>query len=180
MTGIPDKNTRAAEIWRIVNTYVDFKDKKVLDAGCGQGDFLWRIWEAGASQVLGIDADPQIVIAVRRRLNEYGYGDAPIRVAVFDLEEWTRTSWYFQDVVLSLSVLPYMKDIHQALRNLHTCGEVAVIELQYWGDGKGPSIVRDDNDMRELLKWAGWSQVEAIGATLVHDRGKRRTIWRCK
>lgn len=178
--GIPDKNTRAAEMWRIINAHVDFKDKKVLDAGCGQGDFLWRMYEAGASYVIGVDADPGTVAAVRERLKDHGYGDAPIRVEVFDLEEWTRTSWRFQDVVLSLSVLPYMKDMHQTLRNLYVCSEVVIIELQYWGDGKGLPIVKDDDDMRELLKWAGWSRIESIGATLVQGRGKMRTIWRCE
>ena len=177
--GIPDKNTRASEIWRIVNTHVDFKGKKVLDAGCGQGDMLWRIWEAGAAHILGVDVDPQIVVAVRERLKKHGYGDMPIRVEVFDLEEWTRMTWGFQDVVLSFSVLPYMKNLHYALKNIYTCSKVAVIEIQYWGDGKGPSIVRDDDDMRELLRWAGWSSIEAIGSTLVRDRNKLRTIWRC-
>ena len=40
---------------RISSVLGSLQNKKVLDVGCGNGDYMWRMLDKGASLVLGID-----------------------------------------------------------------------------------------------------------------------------
>ena len=37
-----------------------YSGKTVFDIGCGRGDLLWRYYEAGALQVLGVDRNRKV------------------------------------------------------------------------------------------------------------------------
>ena len=50
-----DAEWRSDRKWRRVLPHVDLTGKRVLDVGCGNGYFGWRMLEAGASSVVGVD-----------------------------------------------------------------------------------------------------------------------------
>ena len=52
-----DTNTRAESMWRIISQRVDFRQKSVVDLGCGHGEMLWRCYLAGAEEVRGIERE---------------------------------------------------------------------------------------------------------------------------
>ena len=178
---VPIHNTRSPDMWNIIEKCVDFTDKAVVDIGCGYGDFVWRAWLAGASVVMGIDKDEVIVKKARERLAEAGFHPprALITFHISDLEEWPNIGYIFGDIAFCFSVLPYCEDFHSALRIIYNCFEIALIECQYFEDGPGKEITKNDADMLALLKWAGWEKVDWIGATKVKEDRFTRSIWRC-
>ncbi len=41
---------------RILNQFIDFKDKRVLEIGCGEGRLTWK-YAAASSITIGVDSD---------------------------------------------------------------------------------------------------------------------------
>jgi len=155
---------------------VDFTGKSVVDLGCGYGDFLWRAYVAGASRVLGIDRDPDVVKAVRFRLESHGYAIAPVHAVIGNLDAYQGLVAN-GDIAFCFSVLPYLKKPDRLLQFMSSNFQTSLVECQYWGDGPGLSNVKNDVEMRDWLE-NYWTSVENIGNTLVRDRGAVRTIWK--
>ncbi|WP_339068256.1 tRNA 5-methoxyuridine(34)/uridine 5-oxyacetic acid(34) synthase CmoB [Teredinibacter turnerae] len=58
-------NTEWRSDWkwqRLAPFIANLKGKQVLDVGCGNGYHCWRMFEAGAAQVIGIDPSPRFVV----------------------------------------------------------------------------------------------------------------------
>lgn len=54
--GVPiDTEWRSCLKWDRLAPHVEFRERKVLDVGCGNGYYGWRMIQAGASLVLGFD-----------------------------------------------------------------------------------------------------------------------------
>jgi len=133
-------NQRAAELWMIVSAAVDFECKTVVDLGCGYGDLLWRIKEAGAKRVLGVDRDPKAIAYAEALAANHGQ---QIETEIIDLETWLTESHYF-DVALAFSSLVYVRcddGLRGLLRRVKALSGEALIEMQYFGDGPGRDAV---------------------------------------
>lgn len=172
-----DHNTRATEIWEILKSNVDFSRKTVFDIGCGHGDLLWRYYDAGAKRVFGVDCNGKIAVAARERVHQHCPRGAPINVLIADIEDWL--NWDVWDIVVCMSVLPYIKNPMALLEKMYTHSrEATIIECQYTGDGPGYPGVHNDMDMQAILE-SVWEDAVAIGKTHVEIRDKYRTIWLC-
>ncbi len=166
------KNDRAEQIWSQVIESVDFKDKHVVDLGCGYGDFLAKAHHAGAKTVLGIDKDVDVLEIAAAKIQNL----PRVKIHQVDLDDWRPTRNQF-DIVLALSVLPYLK-MKAILKKIRHGSRIAVIECQYAGDGPGPDWLIDDVDMIDLLREMNFS-VRKIGWTWVKEGHFMRTIWKC-
>jgi len=164
-------NRRGPEQWQIISQAIDFRDLLVADLGCGHGDLLLKMREAGAVIVDGVDHDPEIVKTTRARCEGNG-----ISIHEEDLLEWLDKRLRY-DLILCFSVLPYMPSMHRTLKAIHAHSRRALIECQYRGDG--PGKVRDDAEMLWHLKHY-WDRVRKIGATVVEYRNMERSIWLCE
>lgn len=163
-------NVRSPEQWEIISRHIDFKDKTVLDLGCGKGDILIRAFEAGA-EVVGIDRYEEI-----KWLNS---NRPEINIAVDDIEFMIIR--HRVDIIICFSVLPYLKRPGNTLQWINRNSQIALIECQYAGDGPGLSFLTGNDAMREWLLAAGkFEKVQPIGHTLVEGRNKNRFIWRCE
>lgn len=163
-------NVRSPKQWAIISEQVDFKDKTVLDVGCGKGDILFRVFDAGA-QVTGIDKDDANI--------RYIHNIRPEVDLFFDDIELMTTHWV--DIIICFSVLPYLKRPEITLKWISHHSDIAFIECQYAGDGPGFAFLTDNDAMREWLLVAGqFEKVQPIGHTIVEGRNKNRFIWMCE
>lgn len=161
-------NSRNPEMWAAIKSTVDFKDKSVVDLGCGYGDMLLRAYNAGASQVVGIDKD---ISVARERC-----AGRDIELIEGCLYEWLESASDIYDIMICFSVLPYVKSMPRVLHRMWLRSRQALIECQYEGDG--PGIVKDDKEMyRHLYRF--WPEVYRIGESKVKIRDTTRSIWLC-
>lgn len=164
-------NVRAPEQWRIIYPCTDFKDKTVLDLGCGKGDILAFAAEAGA-YCIGVDND--------RSNTEYLKSAYPKAETIYENIDRLLV-WPQSDIVICFSVLPYLPRPEHTLQWINIHSEIAFIECQYAGDGPGLHFLTNNDDMEKWLLSAGqFTEVKAIGYTLVTGRDKRRYIWMCE
>ena len=86
--------------WERVRSHIDLHGRSVLDVGCGNGYYGWRMLEAGASSVTGIDSSLLFVLQHALFAQYMGNQQAilPLR-----LEEFSAQRLY--DVVFSMGVL---------------------------------------------------------------------------
>lgn len=166
-------------MWHIISSHVDFKNKSILDLGCGYGDLVMYAADANARFVVGIEHKPSIVYALRERIRASGVAeDVSIMILHGNIDEW-ESRWQNFDIIICTSVLPYLKNPDRLLENMSRHGDVVVIECQYAGDGPGFAHIKNDDDMRIWLLMY-WRHVEKIGSTDIIDRGASRSIWMCK
>jgi SAM-dependent methyltransferase len=174
-------NQRAPEIWEIIgNTNTLFRDKTVLDLGCGYGDMVLYAANAGAAHVRGIDNDESIVQAASERAatlrDSVSINHADIDELMLQVGDKAPT-FVFYDIAFCFSVLPYLKDAPAALAYLAKYAKVTFIEWQYTGDG--PGNVSGIKEMRQILS-RHWNSIKNIGHTLAKEEQVRRDIWMCQ
>jgi len=163
-------NERFPQQWEIItNAGIDVEGKDVLDLGCGYGDMVKAMHDAGAN-VVGVESDQEVFnIARRGTVGIVVQATIESFITTFDDHSW--------DVIVCFSVLPYILDQEYLLfwiaSHIFDC---ALLEIQLEGDGPGEYV--DENDIRETLE-RHFIKVEAIGSTLVPYRNMRRTIWKC-
>ena len=186
--GLPDSYARwrSSRLGRITDTLErqllfellgSVADKTLLDVGCGDGELASKLARRGAI-VTGLDADPAMIAAARRRAGAEGTqlhlieGQAerlPFNDAVFDR-------------VIAVTVLCFVRDAERAImemaRVLKPGGLLVIGELGRWslwaahrrirgwlGDPTWrAAIFRTAAELRGLARSAGLDVAEARGA----------------
>ena len=161
-----DVNKRAADMWTIISRRVNFRNKFVIDLGCGYGEFLWRAEIAGAKVVVGVDKE-----------NKTG---API--LNFDLNDPKRAGFFNSfDIAFCFSVLPYLDDIPGTLQWMAETFPVCLIEAQYEPEPYNIAVPDDERMMQLLLKHFKMAYPLGFTTVQIEERGfPKRTIWRCE
>lgn len=164
----PIHNTRSPQQWEIISKYINFKDKTVIDLGCGKGDLLYRCRRMGAL-CLGLD----------KNRTKFPYPRIPgPDFAVFDLEKSLNVLSGSYNVSILFSVLPYLSNPIAVLEWMRDHSEIALIEIQQKGDG--PGTLEGKEEIRDYLTGA-FPSVECIGSTIAKkDKDYERFIWLCR
>lgn len=177
--------------WQRVAPHIDLRGRRVLDIGCGNGYYMWRMWQAGASTVIGVD--PNLLFlnqfeAVKRYLP-----NAPVWQLPFTLEALPEPSNAF-DTVFSMGVLYHRRAPIDHLLQLKAClrpgGELVLETLIIEGDEQQCLLPEDRYaQMRNVwflpsvamlerfLARAGFSDIRCVDLNRTSVEEQRSTDW---
>ncbi|MBX3708072.1 MAG: tRNA 5-methoxyuridine(34)/uridine 5-oxyacetic acid(34) synthase CmoB [Pseudomonadales bacterium] len=183
-----DTEWRSDWKWRRVAPHVGRLDGlRILDVGCGNGYFGWRMLAAGARLVVGIDPT-HLYCMQHRAINRYVRSTCnwvlPLR-----FEELPRALF---DAVFSMGVIYHRRDPLEHVRHLFDCltpgGRVVLESLVVTG---GPDLVGAERYARmrnvhvvpavtSLTRWlreAGFIDVAVVDVTRTTTGEQRSTPW---
>ena len=130
-----DTEWRSDWKWERVRGHVDLRGARVLDIGCGNGYFGWRMLAEGAKLVVGID--PTLVFVMQWLACRNFAGSLPNYVLPLGIEDLPRGEPAF-DAVFSMGVLYHRRDPLQHLQQIRTLlkpGGTLMLETLVWPEG---------------------------------------------
>ncbi|UUY07898.1 tRNA 5-methoxyuridine(34)/uridine 5-oxyacetic acid(34) synthase CmoB [Pseudomonas sp. J452] len=186
-----DTEWRSDWKWSRVAPHLDLKNKRVLDVGCGNGYYLWRMLGAGAASVVGVDPNWLFLnqfLAVKRYLPDLPAWHLPLA-----LEELPAKLEGF-DTVFSMGVLYHRRSPIDHLLELKDClrkgGELVLETLVVEGDAQQVLVPEDRYAMMrnvwflpsvpalELwLRRAGFVDVQCVDVSVTSIEEQRATDW---
>ncbi len=176
---------------RLQGVISPLRDRLVLDVGCGNGYYGWRMLGQGARLVLGID--PSWRFVCQFRAIEHFLGEMPLGVLPLTLEDLPAGPAAF-DSVFSLGVFYHRRSPFDHLFRLWDClrpGGELVLETLVIEGGEGQVLVPPDRYARmrnvwfiptpaTLLSWlrrCGYRNARVADVTATGTAEQRRTPW---
>lgn len=187
-----DSEWRCDWKWRRLQAHIaPLRNRLVLDVGCGNGYYGWRMLGAGAEMVVGID--PTLLSVMQFQAIRKLYGQAPLYVLPLGIEDIPYGLRTF-DTVFSMGVLYHRRSPLDHLLELRDClvprGELVLETLVI--DGKlGETLVPEDRyaKMRNVwfipscatlsswLKRCGFKNIRLVDVTKTSLAEQRSTEW---
>jgi tRNA (mo5U34)-methyltransferase len=163
----------------------------VLDVGCGNGYYLWRMLGAGARRIIGID--PTLLFVMQFRAIRHFAGEHPVEVLPFGIEDVPPKLRAF-DTVFSMGVLYHRRSPLDHLLELKDClrpGGELVLETLVIDGGAGQTLVPEGRygQMRNVwflpspatlaiwLKRCGYRDVRLVNVCKTTAEEQRATDW---
>jgi len=186
-----DTEWRSDLKWDRLQHQLDLQKHRVLDVGSGSGYHLWRMLEAGASEVLGID--PSILFhcqfsAVKTLLGHPKAASIPVTLGEFD------AGLIDVGTVFSMGVLYHRKDpihhLEQLKRWVKPGGQLILETLIVDGD-ESTCLIPPDRYARmnnvwflpsvpALYRWlsrVGFESIECLDVSVTTIEEQRKTDW---
>jgi tRNA (mo5U34)-methyltransferase len=175
---------------RLLPHITSLKDRDVLDIGCGSGYHLWRMLEAGAKRVVGID--PTDLFFMQHLIVSQYAPTVPVHFLPLALEQLPASDAY--DTVFSMGVFYHRRDpfsfLKQCQRQLKVGGELILETLVVPGDSQTVLMPQDRYaqmsnvwflpSVDAMLLWltkAGFKQPHCIDVAMTTTSEQRRTDW---
>ncbi len=177
--------------WQRVSPHIDLTDKRILDVGCGNGYYQWRMLGAGARYVLGID--PNLLFLCQFHAIKKYLPDYPLWILPFTLDDFPTQSESF-DVTFSMGVFYHRRSPIDHLLELKDTlvkgGQLVLETLVIDGDAQ-QVLVPDDRyaQMRNVwflpsiealtrwLKRTGFSNIRCVDVNQTSIQEQRATDW---
>ncbi|MFF7708466.1 tRNA 5-methoxyuridine(34)/uridine 5-oxyacetic acid(34) synthase CmoB [Pseudomonas sp. NPDC007930] len=186
-----DTEWRSDWKWERVAPHLDLHGKRVLDVGCGNGYYQWRMLGAGAEAVIGIDPN-WLFFCQFQALAQY-LPDLPAWHLPLALEDLPANLQGF-DTVFSMGVLYHRRSPIDHLYALKDClvkGGELVLETLVIHGGPQDVLVPDDRyaQMRNVwflpsvpalelwLRRAGFNEVKCVDVSTTSIAEQRSTEW---
>lgn len=186
-----DTEWRSDWKWERVSPHLDLAGKRILDVGCGNGYYMWRMLGAGADSVVGID--PNWLFFCQFHAMKRYLAELPVWHLPMALEELPEKLEGF-DTVFSMGVLYHRRSPVDHLLELKDCllrgGELVLETLVVEGD-KHTALVPEDRyaQMRNVwflpsvaalecwLRRAGFVDVRCVDVSVTSTDEQRSTDW---
>ena len=165
-----DSEWRSNMKWARIENNIDLNGKSILDVGSGNGYYGWRMLEAGASSVTGVESTLPYVFQAALIAN---YIELPNTVIPcrYGEELWLHR----YDVVFSMGVLYHQRDMVKHVNDLHenlkrngalvletlVADETFIPERRY-ARMRNVWTVPSVDDVKQLLARAGFKHVALI------------------
>lgn len=190
-----DTEWRSDLKWARIEAYLDLKGKTVLDVGCANGYFGWRMLGVGAKTVVGID--PGWLFIVQFLLfNQYAKQTQTPGLHTllpYRLEDMPDKLDYF-DSVFSMGVLYHRRSVFDHLLELKHClkpGGDLLLETLVIPRNYGEVLVPRDRYARMRNVWflpntdilcawlarAGFTDIQPIDESVTSLDEQRKTAW---
>jgi tRNA (mo5U34)-methyltransferase len=186
-----DTEWRSDLKWNRIANHVEWRDRRILDVGCGNGYFGWRMLEAGAQSVVGLD--PFLLFVMQHEIVRRLAGDAPNYVLPLTDECLTPRLNAF-DIALSMGVLYHRTspiDHLQMLRESMRPGGQLVLETLILESDEPTVLVPEGRyaKMRNVwfipspsmltlwLQRTGFRDVKVLDITPTTSTEQRKTDW---
>lgn len=167
--------------------------QRILDVGCGNGYFGWRLLEAGAEHVLGVDPS-WLSVLQHCAVNRYARSDRH-HLLPFTFEQLMATGITQFDRVLSLGVLSHRRsplDHLQLCRDSLRPGGQLVLENLVVDGQAGYALIPPGRYARmnnvwfipsvdTLIQWCekmGFEDVKCVDVTVTTECEQRETPWK--
>jgi tRNA (mo5U34)-methyltransferase len=188
-----DTEWRSDLKWNRLRGHVDFQDKKILDIGCGNGYYGWRMLAAGANLVLG--CDPFLLYLAQHEVIRRYAGETGSMHCIMPLtDQELPDGMHFFDITLSMGVLYHRSspiDHLQKLKSTLRPGGQLVLETLILAPADGQVLVPQDRyaKMRNvwfipslpmLERWlerTGYSEIRVVDQTATTTAEQRSTEW---
>lgn len=186
-----DTEWRSDLKWARMQAHLKLTDHRILDVGSGSGYHLWRMLEAGASEVLGID--PNLLFHYQFALVKHLLGNPRAASLPVTLEEFDAGILNF-DTVFSMGVLYHRKDpinhLEQLKRWIKPGGQLILETLVIDGD-EAACLLPPDRYARmnnvwflpsvpALSRWLsrfGFQDIECLDISITTTDEQRTTDW---
>lgn len=186
-----DTEWRSDWKWQRVAPYLDLTGKRVLDVGCGNGYYMWRMLGAGAASVVGID--PNWLFLCQFLAMKNYLPDQPVWHLPLGFEELPAKLQGF-DTVFSMGILYHRRSPIDHLFDLKDClvkgGELVLETLVVEGDAQQVLLPEDRyQQMRNVwflpsvpalelwLRRAGFTDVQCVDVSTTSVAEQRSTEW---
>lgn len=186
-----DTEWRSDWKWQRVSPHLNLTGKRVLDVGCGNGYYMWRMLGAGAKEVIGID--PNWLFFCQFLAMQHYLPELPAWHLPFAFEELPSKLEGF-DTVFSMGVLYHRRSPIDHLIDLKDCllkgGELVLETLVIEGDQQQVLVPEDRYaQMRNVwflpsvsalelwLRRAGFVDIRCVDISQTSTEEQRSTDW---
>ncbi|MEQ9725097.1 tRNA 5-methoxyuridine(34)/uridine 5-oxyacetic acid(34) synthase CmoB [Pseudomonas sp. WHRI 8822A] len=186
-----DTEWRSDWKWQRVSPHLNLAGKRVLDVGCGNGYYMWRMLGDGARSVVGID--PNWLFLCQFLAMKNYLPDRPAWHLPLGIEELPAKLLGF-DTVFSMGVLYHRRSPIDHLLELKDClrkgGELVLETLVVEGDAQQVLVPEDRYaQMRNVwflpsvpalelwLRRAGFVDVRCVDVSVTSVEEQRSTDW---
>ncbi|RKY14343.1 MAG: tRNA 5-methoxyuridine(34)/uridine 5-oxyacetic acid(34) synthase CmoB [Planctomycetota bacterium] len=177
--------------WTRLKNHIDLKDKLVLDVGCGNGYYLFRMLGAGAKSAVGVD--PSLLSVVQfHAVNRYAKTN---RAAVLPLgsDDVPADCGCF-DTLFSMGLLYHRRQPKEHLQQLHgflkpggqavletlvldTMGEELLVPKGCYAKMRNVWAIVSLALLKNWLTESGFENVQVIDITQTTRNEQRKTDW---
>ena len=186
-----DAEWRSDLKWARLKNHIDLKEKRVLDVGCGNGYYLFRMVGAGARAAVGVDPHLQYVMQFQA-INKYaqttqaavlplGVEDVPSNCGCFDTVFSMGILYHRREPKEHLSQLcGFLKPGGQVVLEtivLNTQGEELLVPKGRYGKMHNVRAIASPGLLEKWLAGSGFDNIQALDITQTTSNEQRKTDW---